>query len=337
MSNVDSSIIHKVDGLLRDAMAKNASDIHIEPMSDNYRIRMRIDGLLYSSHTLHSEVAQRCILRLKVMAQVDISEKRLPQDGRFSIELPPCDIRLSTCPTLLGEKCVLRLLNYSMPIKLDKLGMNDSQTQQFLQTLCRSEGLILITGPTGCGKTVTLYSALYELQYTQKNIITIEDPIEIQLPGINQVNVNAKIGLHFSSALRALLRQDPDVIMIGEIRDIDTARMVMHAAQTGHMVLSTLHTHQVDHSLMRLKNLGISHDELLNVAPLIITQRLLRKLCVFCKNPPIGCSECTQGYRGRIGVFAVNRYTESNTLRTAAEEKVTQGLTTVDEVKRVIS
>jgi len=336
MSNADHSIIHKVNGFLNEAMEKHASDIHIEPMPDHYRIRMRIDGLLYPIQTLHSEVAQRCILRLKVMAQVDISEKRLPQDGHFLLNQPPCDIRLSTCPTLLGEKCVLRLLNYSLPIKLDNLGMNASQTQQFLHALGRSEGLILITGPTGCGKTVTLYSALYELQHTQKNIITIEDPIEIQLPGINQVNINTKIGLHFSSALRAFLRQDPDVIMVGEIRDVDTARMAMHAAQTGHMVLSTLHTHQADNNLMRLKNFGISHDDLLSVAPFIITQRLLRKLCVFCKNPPTGCSECSQGYRGRIGIFAINTYAESNTLRTAAEEKVMQGLTTMDEVERVI-
>src|SRR3990167_11373159 len=283
--NFNESVIQVVNRLLQDAILNHASDIHIEPYHQHCRIRFRSDSLLHEVATFPSPLAMQMITRLKIMANLNIAERRLPQDGHISLQNDhKIDIRISTCPTLFGEKIVLRLLN-SSAIKSDihQLGLTDTQQQLFLNKLKQPQGLILVTGPTGSGKTITLYSALHYLNKPEKNISTVEDPVEIQLPGINQVNINTKINLHFSTVLRTLLRQDPDIIMIGEIRDPETADIAIQAAQTGHLVLSTLHTNSAIETLTRLHAMKILAYNLAGSLSLIIAQRLIRTLCAHCK------------------------------------------------------
>lgn len=363
----EEPVIDFVNQLLHNAIDNKASDIHIEPYAKFYRIRFRCDGLLAEIATLPSYLGLRVLTRLKIMANLNIAEKRIPQDGRFDLVLQTkVDVRVNTCPTLFGEKLVLRLLN-AMDLRLDiaALGLLASQEKIFLQALNQPQGLILVTGPTGSGKTITLYSALNYLNQISKNISSIEDPIEIELMGINQINVNTQIGLSFAHILRSLLRQDPDIIMIGEIRDQETAVIAMQAAQTGHLVLSTLHTSSAAETIYRLKSMGIADQYFLNSLSLIIAQRLLRKLCAHCKKADsinkfqyhanrMGCQHCYQGYKGRIGIFEllpIESMTLSSVLAkddlsastlkqrislwTAGLEKVNTGTTSLSELLRI--
>lgn len=323
-------VIQFVDQLFQNAVQQATSDIHIETYDRHCRIRYRQDGLLHQVAEIQNHLATRVIARLKVMASLDIAEKRLPQDGRFQIQIKPhktIDVRISICPVLHGEKIVCRLLdNSSMALALGTLGFTTAQQSLFLEKIARPQGLILVTGPTGSGKTVTLYSALHYLNNVEKNILTVEDPVEIQLDGINQAPINLKAGLDFATTLRAFLRQDPDIIMVGEIRDKETANIAIQAAQTGHLVFSTLHTNNTVETLVRLISMGSNPYHLVNALSLIIAQRLVRKLCPQCKQieriPKSilnkmgfqthlthqfycahGCSHCTQGYKGRTGIF----------------------------------
>ena len=304
----DEPVINFVDQLLQDAIAKKISDIHLEPYQTHCRIRFRQDGLLYEAITLPAHLAIRVITRLKIMANLNISERRLPQDGRIKLpQVASIDMRISTCPTLFGEKIVVRLLNHHpISLNIDALGLNTQQKQLFLDKLAEPQGLILATGPTGSGKTITLYTALSHLNHPEKNISTVEDPIEIQLPGINQVSIHPKIGLNFETVLRALLRQDPDILMVGEIRDVETAKIALQAAQTGHLVLSTLHTNSAIGTITRLHNLGFATHYLINAISLIIAQRLPRKCCTVCQGNHrwmTTCQHCHHGYQGRTGIF----------------------------------
>lgn len=300
-------LINFVDQVLRDAVSYHASDIHFEPYDECYRIRFRIDGLLSEVRKISKEFGLRLSTRFKVMANLDIAERRLPQDGRFtwiSADLVR-DCRLSVCPTLFGEKLVVRILNpTNAPLNLEYLGLNAREQSIFCKYIHMPQGLVLVTGPTGSGKTLTLYTVLNILNETAKNISTVEDPIEISLYGINQVEVNNKIGLDFAKVLRAFLRQDPDVIMIGEIRDLETAQIAIRAAYTGHLVLATLHTNSAISSLIRLLNMGIPAFDLSSAVSLIIAQRLVRKLCMYCKRQDgLGCEYCNNGYSGRMAIF----------------------------------
>ena len=308
-------LIKFVDHLIQHAIAKSASDIHIEPYENQCRIRYRQDGILYEISAIKPALANRLITRLKVMASLNISERRLPQDGRFQVatETTPIDIRVNTCPMLNGEKIVLRILDArKLTLAIDSLGMTASQIKLFQNKIAAPHGCIIVTGPTGSGKTLTLYSALNYLNTASKNISTVEDPVEIHLPGINQVNVHAKIGLTFATTLRTFLRQDPDVIMLGEIRDLETATIAMQAAHTGHLVLSTLHSNHALSACTRLHTLGVASDDLRNADLFIIAQRLLRKLCSLCKQTipgektlfrARGCEHCLQGYAGRTAIY----------------------------------
>ncbi|WP_171910082.1 GspE/PulE family protein, partial [Rickettsiella grylli] len=286
-ANTDVTIINYVYQLLLDAIQKNASDVHLEPLQGRLTIRFRIDGLLYSSAILPKPFMSRVITRLKIMAQLDIAERRIPQDGRFQVKDKfdrNVDCRLSTCPTIHGEKLVIRILDSNqMLLKIDKLGMNEKQKNEFITALKSPHGMILVTGPTGSGKTITLYTALNFLKHSTVNISTVENPIEIILPGINQVNINPAIHLTFACVLRAFLRQDPDIIMVGEMRDQETAEIGIKAAQTGHLVLSTLHTNSAIESLIRLENMNIPTYNIVASVNLIIAQRLVRRLCDRCK------------------------------------------------------
>lgn len=431
-----------LEQIIVNAINLQASDVHFEPFAQESRLRMRIDGILHTQQTFSSDVALRLSSRLKILANLDIAEKRLPQDGRFTFALKDnpassilhsvndskfiakshenlssfvlhaevenhdshyakskiddrkYDCRVSTCPTMFGEKIVVRLLNRKQnAYDLKLLGLNNEQIQTISSYLYAPQGMILVTGPTGSGKTVTLYTMLNMLNNTERNILTIEDPIEIDLHGINQVEVNYKIGLDFATALRTFLRQDPDVIMIGEIRDLETAQMAIKASQTGHLVLATLHTNSASASILRLLNMHVENYNLAESLRLIIAQRLIRNLCSNCKvaykidknvfpqdllkqkihqkmlindtevliyKPHLnGCSFCTNGYSGRSGIFESMPISENianmilhnrqqleleqqaqsegmHTLRYLAWEKVLLGITSIEEINRVV-
>ena len=339
----EAPVVRFVNQVLLDAVDGGVSDIHFEPFEATYRIRFRTDGLLAEVAKPPRSIGRRLAARLKVMAELDIAERRVPQDGRIKIRLSQSralDLRVNTLPTLWGEKVVLRILDpASAGLGLDALGFAAEQKALFTDALERPEGMILVTGPTGSGKTVTLYTALNRLNTPERNIATAEDPVEINLAGINQVNVNPKVGLDFAAALRAFLRQDPDVLMVGEIRDLTTAEIAVKAAQTGHLVLSTLHTNSAAETLTRMRNIGVPAFNLATSVRLIIAQRLARRLCEACKTPfattadallrqgftaelidnsgPLfqaraeGCPACRKGYRGRIGIYEVVQVTPS--------------------------
>jgi type IV pilus assembly protein PilB len=351
--------VYFVQKLLREAVEKGASDIHFEPYETGYRIRLRIDGILIGVDAPPLHCAARISAHIKVLANLDVSERRLPQDGGFRMRMPQSeslDVRVTTCPVSSGEKVVIRLqdLSKTQP-NFSELGFYPTQENLFLKAINKPQGMILVTGPTGCGKTKTLYSALNYLNKQELNISTAEDPVEIQLPGINQVAINAKIGLDFGQTLRSILRQDPDVIMLGEIRDLETAQVALRAAQTGHLVLSTLHTNSASKAIDRLRDLGAAGYLLADSLTLIVAQRLVRKVCVLCNG---GCTECTRGYKGRIGVFEtlvisqalselihlgatsseILKKARAEGMRTIYEtglERVKEGVTTIEEVNRV--
>lgn len=368
VSTEDAPIVHYVQKILLTAINKDASDIHFEPYEKYYRVRIRRDGVLYELAQPPINLAHRIAVRIKILAQLDISERRLPQDGRFNISNKnrKIDFRVSTCPTMYGEKIVLRILDPdTTALTIAALGLAEPQQELFLNAIKKSHGMILVTGPTGSGKTVTLYSALNQLNTTDVNISTVEDPVEIYLSGINQVNINPKAGLDFSTIVRAFLRQDPDVIMVGEIRDLETAEIAIRAAQTGHIVLSTLHTNSAPETLTRLKNMGVASFNIAGAVSLIIAQRLVRSLCVHCKvraqlssiallragflpdelaeleiYAAVGCMQCAQGYKGRVAIFEVLPVTEriaamilqdGNALELAAQAR-TEGMRTLREM-----
>ncbi len=381
----DAPIVRFVNKILLDAIKKGASDIHFEPYEKIYRIRLRIDGYLKEIATPPVQLAYKLAARIKVMSRLDIAERRIPQDGRIKLRISKTraiDFRVSTCPTLFGEKIVARILDPSSAmLGIDALGYEPFQKELYMQALARPHGMILVTGPTGSGKTVSLYTGLNILNQEDTNISTAEDPAEINLPGVNQVNVNPKVGLTFAAALRAFLRQDPDIIMVGEIRDLETAEIAIKASQTGHLVLSTLHTNDAPKTLSRMVDMGVQPYAIATSVALIIAQRLARKLCVHCKQPldlpaealrkegfsetdinagvkiykPVGCSQCSDGYKGRVGIYQVMPVTEAISriilrggdaleiadqaakegvwdLRRAALEKVKNGLTSLDEL-----
>ncbi|MFA1561559.1 type IV-A pilus assembly ATPase PilB [Aliivibrio fischeri] len=336
LSQDDAPVTRFINQILLEAVRKGVSDIHFEPYEDNYRVRFRCDGILVENSRPSAHLSRRLSARLKIMAKLDIAERRLPQDGRIKLKLnstTSIDMRVSSLPTLWGEKIVLRLLDSSAAnLNIDKLGYSDQQKALYLEALKRPQGMILMTGPTGSGKTVSLYSGLNILNTTEQNISTAEDPVEINLNGINQVQVNPKIGLTFAHALRSFLRQDPDIVMVGEIRDLETAEIAVKAAQTGHLVLSTLHTNSAAETVVRLGNMGIENFNLASSLSLIIAQRLARRLCNLCKQEDHlsdelreeyniapsaiiyqankeGCNECTHGYSGRIGIYEVMPFT----------------------------
>jgi type IV pilus assembly protein PilB len=327
-------IINYVNKILLDAINKNISDIHFECYENNYRIRYRQHGVLYPITAPPLKLANYILARIKVMSDLDITEHRIPQDGRFKLIIPPkksVDFRVSVCPTLFGEKTVLRILDTSATLQdVKKLGMTTTQEAHFMSALQRTQGFILVTGPTGSGKTVSLYSALHYLNSPEKNISTAEDPVEIPMHGINQVHINPKTGLNFSTVLRAFLRQDPDIIMVGEIRDLETAEIAIKASQTGHLVLSTLHTNSAPETVNRLLSMGIKPYNLASSLTIVIAQRLVRTLCDKCKTKeelpkdillkegfkedeleklipyaPVGCDKCLHGFNGRTGIFEV--------------------------------
>ncbi|MCW8987203.1 MAG: type IV-A pilus assembly ATPase PilB, partial [Gammaproteobacteria bacterium] len=331
----DTPVVRFVNKVLLDAINKGASDIHFEPYEKSYRVRFRTDGILAEVASPPLGMSMRLAARIKVMSRMDISERRIPQDGRIKLNLSKSraiDFRVNTCPTLFGEKIVLRILDpSSAKMGIDALGFEPEQKKILLENLHKPYGMFLVTGPTGSGKTVTLYTGVNILNQPEINISTAEDPVEINLAGVNQVNVDPKVGLNFGSALRAFLRQDPDVILVGEIRDLETAEIAIKAAQTGHMVLSTLHTNDAPQTLTRMVNMGIPPFNIASAVNLIIAQRLARRLCTHCKKPadlpkealleegfteaqvakgikifgPQGCDQCSNGYKGRVGVYQV--------------------------------
>ena len=331
----DAPIVRFVNKVMLDAIRRGASDIHFEPYEKTYRVRVRMDGVLREVAQPPVQLGIKLAARLKVMARLDIAERRVPQDGRIKMRLSKTraiDFRVSTCPTLFGEKVVMRILDPSQAmLGIDSLGYEPFQKALYEEYLAKPQGMILVTGPTGSGKTVSLYTGLNLLNREGTNISTAEDPAEINIPGINQVNINPKVGLTFAAAMRAFLRQDPDVIMVGEIRDLETAEIAIKAAQTGHLVLSTLHTNDGPQTLTRLIDMGVKPYAIATSVNLIIAQRLARKLCPQCKQlmdvpkeallkegfteedvrgglkifGPTGCSACTDGYKGRTGVYQV--------------------------------
>ncbi|UEA16989.1 GspE/PulE family protein [Pasteurella canis] len=346
-TTLDEPIIHLLNQIFERALQQKASDIHFEPQAHLLQLRFRIDGVLQLQSPLALSLASRLITRLKLLAKLDISETRLPQDGRFQFKTAFSDIldfRLSTLATHWGEKVVLRL-QYNKPVTLtfSALGMSQLQQQSFQKALKQPQGLILVTGPTGSGKSISLYTALTWLNSTEKHILSAEDPIEIELEGIIQTQINPQIGLDFSRLLRAFLRQDPDIIMLGEIRDEDTAAIALRAAQTGHLVLSTLHTNDAQSALSRLQQLGIQQHEIDHSLLLVIAQRLVRKCCVKCIRKTQNDCGCYQGYAGRIGVYQFLQKDQSgkfvldfNSLKESAIEKVRLGITDEKEVQRVL-
>ena len=383
----DAPVVRFVNKVLLDAINTGSSDIHFEPYEKIYRVRYRRDGILKEIASPPVALSRRIAARVKVLARLDISERRVPQDGRMKMKLSKnraIDFRVNTCPTLFGEKIVLRILDpTSAQLGIDALGYEEDQKQLYLEALAQPQGMILVTGPTGSGKTVSLYTGLNILNTEDRNISTAEDPAEINLPGINQVNVDNKVGLTFSSALKAFLRQDPDVIMVGEIRDLETGEIAIKAAQTGHLVLSTLHTNDAPQTLSRMINMGIAPFNIASSVSLIIAQRLARRLCNNCKKPadiphealleegfkeedltglkvykPVGCDQCDNGYKGRVGIYQVMPISDEmariimaggnaieladqaqkegiRDLRQSGLIKVKQGVTSLEEVNRV--
>lgn len=383
----DTPVVRFVNKVLLDAINKGASDIHIEPYEHEFRIRFRQDGVLHEVASPPLAMATRLISRVKVMSKMDIAERRVPQDGRIKMKLSKkraIDFRVNTCPTLFGEKVVLRILDpSSAKLGIDALGYEEDQKQLYLENLNKPYGMILVTGPTGSGKTVSLYTGLNILNTPDRNISTCEDPVEINLSGINQCHMNPKAGLTFASALRAFLRQDPDIIMVGEIRDLETAEIAIKAAQTGHMVMSTLHTNDAPQTLTRLANMGVPPYNIASSVNLIIAQRLARRLCNSCKKPvdipraalleegfheeeldelkiygPVGCDQCADGYKGRVGIYQVMPVSEAMgriimeggnamqladqakaegiaDLRESGLKKVRDGITSLEEINRV--
>ncbi|MBT3010695.1 MAG: type IV-A pilus assembly ATPase PilB [Candidatus Thiodiazotropha sp. (ex Lucina aurantia)] len=337
----EAPVVRYINKLLLDAIKQGVSDIHFEPYEYTYRVRYRQDGILREVASPPSNLASRLSSRIKVMSRMNIAEKRVPQDGRIKMQLSKSraiDFRVNTCPTLYGEKIVLRILDpTSAQLGIEALGFEEEQQKKFLDAINKPYGMILVTGPTGSGKTVSLYTALNLLNKSEVNISTAEDPVEIQVPGINQVNTNVKTGLTFAEALRAFLRQDPDIVMVGEIRDLETAEIAVKAAQTGHLVLSTLHTNDAPQTLTRLANMGVPPFNIASSVLLIMAQRLARRLCEHCKAPedlpkealleegfteadiktdftiykPVGCDMCTGGYKGRVGIFQVMPVSET--------------------------
>jgi type IV pilus assembly protein PilB len=383
----DQPIIAFINKMLLDAIRKGASDLHFEPYEKIYRIRFRIDGILHEVANPPVALATRLSARLKVMSRLDIAEKRVPQDGRIKLKLSAkksIDFRVSTLPTLWGEKVVMRILDSdSAMLGIDILGYEEHQKKLYLEALAQPQGMILVTGPTGSGKTVSLYTGLAILNTSETNISTAEDPVEINLPGVNQVQVNPRAGLTFASALKAFLRQDPDVVMVGEVRDLETAEIAIKAAQTGHLVLSTLHTNSAPETLTRLLNMGVPSYNVASSVSLIIAQRLARRLCSYCKQQeilpeqelhkqgftlqqlptvkvfkPVGCDHCTNGYKGRVGIYEVMPVSSKmadiimqggnsldiatqaqlegvNNLRQSGLIKAAAGLTSLAEINRV--
>lgn len=348
-SDVNDPIIQVLDGLFKYGLKHNASDIHLEPQKDKMLIRLRIDGVLHPYKSFSLQLANRLISRIKLLAKLDISESRLPQDGQFGFKTilsETLDFRVSSLPTYWGEKVVLRLQK-NKPTHFDftTLGFLAEQKEKLLRALRQPQGLILVTGPTGSGKSITLYSALDYLNDSKRHILTAEDPIEIELEGIIQTQINPAIDLGFSRLLRTFLRQDPDVIMLGEIRDQESAEIALSAAQTGHLVLSTLHTNDAPSAIERLLQLGIKEYEINNSLLLVVAQRLVRKLCTECGGK--GCKYCYHGYRGRIGVYQLfsknGKIFEKSTacldfenLYQSAQQKFKTGITSLEEIERVL-
>ncbi|ABZ75045.1 type IV-A pilus assembly ATPase PilB [Shewanella halifaxensis HAW-EB4] len=336
----DAPIVIYINKILTDAIRKGASDLHFEPYEKRYRIRFRIDGILHEVSEPPVNLSGRISARLKVMSKLDIAERRVPQDGRIKMKLSrtkSIDFRVSTLPTIWGEKIVMRILDSSSAqLGIEKLGYEEDQRLLYEEMLQKPQGMILVTGPTGSGKTVSLYTGLNILNTEERNISTAEDPVEINLEGVNQVHINLKAGLTFASALRSFLRQDPDVVMVGEIRDLETAEIAIKAAQTGHLVLSTLHTNSAAETLTRLINMGVPGYNIASSVNLIIAQRLSRRLCPNCKAPedipaaellklgfnqqqvdagitphkPVGCDQCSGGYKGRVGIYEVMKMSD---------------------------
>lgn len=342
----DEPVIRLLNQIFESALQKNASDIHLETLADQFQVRFRIDGVLQPQPPISQSLASRIISRLKLLAKLDISETRLPQDGRFQFKTTFSDIldfRLSTLPTHWGEKVVLRAQqNKPVALSFAELGMTENQQREFQHSLSQPQGLILVTGPTGSGKSISLYTALQWLNTPDKHIMTAEDPIEIELDGIIQSQINPQIGLDFSRLLRAFLRQDPDIIMLGEIRDEESAMIALRAAQTGHLVLSTLHTNDALSAISRLQQLGIKQHEIENSLLLVIAQRLVRKRCQKCGKFSQDVCDCHQGYRGRIGVYQFLHWqqhdyeTDFVDLHASGLEKVRQGITDEAEIERVL-
>ena len=383
----DTPVVKFINKALVDAIRKGASDIHFEPYETDYRVRYRIDGILKTVRRVPVKLHSRIAARLKVMSQLDIAEKRVPQDGRIKLNLSKTkqiDFRVSTLPTLFGEKVVLRILDGSAArLGIEKLGYEPEQQALFVEAVKKPYGMVLVTGPTGSGKTVSLYTALNILNNDERNISTVEDPVEIRVPGINQVQMNVKRGMTFAAALRSFLRQDPDVLMVGEIRDLETAEIAIKAAQTGHMVLSTLHTNDAPQTIARLMNMGVAPYNITSSVTLVIAQRLARRLHD-CKRAiqlpehallaegftadevhagitlyePVGCDDCTEGYKGRVGIYQVMPMTDQiqqivlaggnvqqiteaalasgvRDLRRSALDKARQGVTSLAEINRV--
>lgn len=383
----DAPIIVYINKILMDAIKKGASDLHFEPYEHKYRIRFRIDGILHEVANPPNTLASKLSARIKVMSRLDIAEKRKPQDGRIKLKMTErksIDFRVSTMPTLWGEKIVMRILDSSSAmLGIDVLGYEEDQKKLYMDALGQPQGMILVTGPTGSGKTVSLYTGLNILNQPERNISTAEDPVEINLEGVNQVQINPKAEMTFANALRAFLRQDPDVVMVGEIRDLETAEISIKAAQTGHLVLSTLHTNSAPETITRLLNMGVPAYNVASSISLIIAQRLARRLCPKCKTPetlpaeelarqgfstaqiedmtlyaPKGCENCTDGYKGRVGIYEVMQITPEiaqiimrggnsleiaevslqagfNNLRLSGLRKAADGLTSLAEINRV--
>jgi len=386
-AQADAPVVRFVNKVILDAVNTGASDIHIEPYEKTFRIRYRVDGVLHVINTPPPALARRLAARIKILSRLDIAERRVPQDGRMQMRLSKnrsIDFRVSTCPTMYGEKVVIRVLDPSATtVGIENLGFEPEQKEIYIDAIMRPDGMVLVTGPTGSGKTVTLYTALRILNIDEKNLSTVEDPVEINLSGVNQVQINEKAGMLFATALRSFLRQDPDIIMVGEIRDLETAEIAIKAAQTGHLVLSTLHTNDAPSTLTRLVNMGVPAFNIASSVHLIIAQRLARRLCTVCRikkeypesvlttagfkpdeleslelYEPKGCDNCTNGYKGRVGIFQllplsdtmaelimkggteadINRLAEEEghtNLRQAGLVKMRQGLTSLEEIERV--